>query len=235
MSDLERFIKGDMGQNEMEQFTKEMVSKQLDAETRQRWEATLRTKYGVKRKVKPSSKLGKNRFRYFAIAASIAILIALFSWFQFSDGNTYRELTASYIEELPIMADQIVFRKGAGQVSDLRSKAYAAYSRADFDMALANWQQLAAMDSLNAYDQFYWGISCLRQTPANTACTIERLASLSNQVPELVQEIDWVLGLAYLKDNDIDKAKPLLEKIVDESQFMDELAVQLLSAIQEEN
>lgn len=231
MNSLERFIKGDMDQSEMEQFTKEMIHQQLDAETRQRWEDALKTQYGISRESNYPSLQSRKWKRLLVPAASLVLLVSAYLFIRKPSSIGYEQLADQYIESLPIMPDQLVFRKGAEEVAELRSDAYTFYSRAEYQKAIEAWQQLEAIDSLSTYDQFYRGTSCLRQIPANTSCTIERLISVRDQVPELSQEIDWVLSLAYLKTNELALAKPLLERIVDNSQFMDEAAQKLLDEI----
>ena len=235
MNQLRKYLNGQMEAGEMEEYTGLLIQKKFDQDQKESWGRILKDQYGVERKNATKNKVRSLSVRWIVgIAASFLLIIVSFFIVKQSSESPSQQLADQYIETLSIMADQSVHRKGQFQEETTRIKANEAYINKDFEEAIHHWQELQLNGHANSYDLFYMGVSYLRQKKSAPEQTISLLETIKEQAPGLVQEINWVLSLAYIKSGQLDKARLQLEAIVDNEAYMDEAARKLLIALETE-
>jgi hypothetical protein len=228
---LKKYVNNLLKEEKMEQIAEQHISYTLDQEKREAWKKKLEERHGLKR-TPPAKKVRTLTplYRGIAIAASLALLIAAFFLFRPSE-NTYQQLADSYLESLPPMADQLTFRTKDDNKDVARANVENAYLRGDYETAIPFWQEMVDDGTATAYDQFYLGQSYLRQQDSQPELAIPLLLSARADIPEIQQEINWTLSLAYLKAGQLEEARQLLATIVQENAYMQKKARKLLAAI----
>ena len=130
------------------------------------------------------------------------------------------------------MSDQSILRKGNGSMNILREKATLAYVNKNYNESILHWKEIEINGQLSAADCFYLGISHLLNSPALPSKTITYLNKARDLNPSsFSEEINWTLSLAYLKNNQLDKAKSELLKIVDQKAYKSNTAEKLLDSL----
>jgi tetratricopeptide (TPR) repeat protein len=232
MNQLQKYLNGQMEAEELEAYTERLIREKYDEERRVEWSTLLLTKHGVKREPPLQS---ANRVLYLkwasGVAASLLLIVAMYFLLAPSPLSPGQQLADQYLENLPIMADQKVMRKGGFQEEVIRIKANEAFIDHQYESAIELWTQLAARQKANGYDQFYLGISYLKQSAPEPGKAITQLQAAKAQNPELSQEADWVLALAYVKSGHSEEARTILENIVASRAFMSTKAEQLLRTL----
>ena len=232
MSYLRDFLRNKMDDDTMEEFTGSILHQKFDEDTKTEWEQVLREQYGVQRKKKSAGFAGIFTLRRVAaVAAVVALLIVSFIVLTRNTLPEQQQVAQSYIEELPIMADQLNFRKGDVEVDQIRLSANEAYIAEDFETAITKWELLYTNQQATPYDLFYLGVSYLKQQSSEPEKTIDLLLQAQPQAPSLRQEINWVLSLAYVRFGQVDQALPILEGIVADEEYMSEAAGVLLEGL----
>ncbi|MEL7222925.1 MAG: hypothetical protein AAGJ93_16505 [Bacteroidota bacterium] len=232
MKKLNDFLNNDMDDDDMEQFAKEILQQKFDADNRAEITQILAQEYGVKRTISEPPKFQiTSLYRIVALAASIALLIGLFLYLNRTDLPQYEQLATTYIEDLPIMADQLTIRKDDTPVEEIRQNANAAYIKEDFAASIKYFKQLETEGLLTLYDQFYLALGYLKTSPTEPQQTIQLLNAIKEDIPAFKQEIDWVLSLAYLKNNQTADAKTILQKIVSQNDYQAKSAQLLLESL----
>ena len=229
MKNLRKYAEGTLEKEEADRLGGALIRQELDRQYRQKWGAKLEKEYGVFRQ-KAADKRRVLSFwkKGLAIAATVALL-ATAIWLLFPAGPiSYQQLATSYIENLPIMADQGVFRKGTVEETELRLQANAAFAAKNYEEAIRFWTAIEDQGSLTDYDRFYLGTSYLLDDPAMASRAVDYLSNLSEIPAELEQERDWVLALAYIRTDQLVEGKSLLQKIVQNQQYMATDAEELL-------
>ena len=232
MNKLREYLSGQLNETEMERFTKQIIIQKFDQEKRADWTKELQEKYGVDRN--KSARVLPLRWAI-GLTAAVAIAVGVFFIFPRAQAPEYQQLAVGYVETLPIMADQLVFRKGDFLEDEVRLKANNAYLDGNFETAIEQWNLLLQDQSATPYDRFYLGISYLRQATPAPARAIVLLEQVKPEVPALRQEINWVLGLAYLMEGTVNKAEPILSTIVEREEYMSSKAAELLDALEQED
>lgn len=227
---LRKYLNKELGEEKMEDYTSDMLYQKFDADKRQEWSQILEAEHGVKRQA-----IGAKIFtlkRILAVAASVAVLL-VFVLLMKDTLPPEQALAQAYIDELTIMADPSTSRKSDDNVDVTRAQANEAYLKGDYDQVVANFTTLISQGKDDAFDHFYLALSHLKNKPAAPQRAIELLLQLQATPSLFPQEIKWVLGLAYLKDGELDKAQAQLQEIVDKQSYMYESAIELLQELEE--
>ncbi len=167
----------------------------------------------------------KSKVYSWSIAASIAILIGV-SWFgynTFSNPN-YNELFDTNYEPYPNTVHLIT--RGEAHLSE-EKKAFIAYESGHYKEAVSLFSTLD--QNLNYLD-LYMGISYLNIDDTEKAIELFRKAETKDH--EFKEAANWYLALAYLKNNDEQRAKTVLEKQILKYEFKKIEASELLMLLQ---
>jgi hypothetical protein len=160
-------------------------------------------KLQVDTKVIPmSAKKSKVNFRPWLIAASIALAILAVWWiFPTSTPDYY----ANYFEPYPNVIAPI---QKSEQQTTIEQQAFQAYELKEYDKASTLFQQLESSDT----NRFYEAMIALETEKYTTA--VDYLENIiKNPDARFQQTARWYLALAYLKNEQTDKAKILLNEI----------------------
>jgi len=157
----------------------------------------------------------KKIFIGFFIAALIVFLSAICWFFVLNDDDLPKlepdQIFASYFEPYPSLFEQ------KGNVSSEEQGiilAMKAYTDQDFSRAVRIFKMhLSASNSENSLASFYYGIALLadnqKEKARDVLLELKQSSSANNLLPQ--EPLQWYLALAYLKNNNVNQARPLLE------------------------
>lgn len=143
----------------------------------------------------------KQRNHWWAAAASIAVLVVS-GLFIFNQRLTPAEVFENYIEAYPNI-DRPTTR---GEIieMDIEYRAYAAYDQYNYVLAIEFFNQMPETD-MDSINYLYLGISYLMNNQSAEA--INSLDLAQKNAGNLRNQVNWYLGMAYLKSGDLEKAK----------------------------
>jgi len=231
MENLNKYLRNELGEEQAEEMTARLIQQKFDEESKKDWGQFLEEQHGVTRR--PKTAIRRNNFFRYAtgIAASLLLLIAAVYLITRDQSPEYQKMAVAYTQSLPVMADQIAFRKGSQDIDAIRLKANEAFADQEYEKAIKFWEQLTQTQQLAHFDLFYLGTSHLLQHNPDPKKAIEYLKQASAKSKELQYETDWVLALAYLQNHQLEPAESLLKKIISDQQFMVKEASALLSVL----
>lgn len=223
MKNLRKYIRGQIGEQELEEVTGQLLRAKFGNEARQRWALQLKKEYGIERK--PAGR-PKKLYWMSAVAAAALLLAILWPAFQGILRPTYEKTAQAYLAER-FPAREI--RKGTQEMEVARLEAADAYIREDYQQAIALRKAAAGSSAANSSDHFYLGLCYLYLKEAQPKLAIQHLQKAREMDKgQLQQEIDWFLGLAYIQNGEPDKAREALQEIVRDKGWNAEKAEKLL-------
>lgn len=220
---VEQFLSGEMGHADRENFENEVrsnqdlagelkFSKSIDAILRSEDIIDFRKKLIASRldgkKVQhdvPVIRMHVKKFWY--AAASLILLAAIGSTLYFSvpRGNATDNLFNEFYS-----ADNLVNVTRAGDANIV--EAVIKFQEKDYTVASSLFNNILKSDNGNIACWFYYGISSIE---TDNYVQAEKAFNhiISDDQNLYVEHAEWYLGLAYLKNNQINKAKTQFEKI----------------------
>lgn len=161
-------------------------------------------------------------FQWIAIAASFIgiVLISIFSIYYYSSTDS-SNLYTEYFQPYPNEVAPLV--RGENDDSSI-SEAFNAYELENYELSAKLFENIN-----EDYSLLYAGISNLELNQNQKA--IDQLKTLSLQNGKYQDAAEWYLALAYLKNNETEKAKELLNSIVQNHQQFSEQASELLERL----
>jgi tetratricopeptide (TPR) repeat protein len=214
---IEHYLNGSMSNEEQSDFEKSLtedeVLKQKTEELRILFQAveeqTLREKLKKFHKEIPSEKSktkSLNPFRRYAIAASIALLAVLGIWLILNQKPKNEKLFAQY------------FKPDPGLITPMSTtsnyefyRGMVDYKQAKYKLAFERWKPLLAKKPQNDTLNFYLGLSFL--STGNSTSALPYLTEVGKAGKSIfLPDVYYFIGLAYLKEGNIEKAKIALEK-----------------------
>ncbi|MCB0707121.1 MAG: tetratricopeptide repeat protein [Saprospiraceae bacterium] len=145
------------------------------------------------------------------IAATIVFLLAAL-WFLFPTEKPSNDaLFASNFEPYTMVLNQRS-ELAADPIEQAINQAVLNYNQQEFEKAATGFQQLREVDPANVTYSFYTAISQLANGESAAAITLlEQLLVSDDHL--LVEQSRWYLALAYLKENESQKARSTLQEI----------------------
>ena len=231
---IKKYIDGDLSEVEFELISERLITEKLDRDKRKEWEEKLKSEYAVEKAPTRKFPFGRRSgFFLLSIAASLLILLTVFVLIPTNPLPQYLQTVNQQIEQLAIMSDQSVLRKGPQEVQALRMEATLAYADKKYEKSISHWELVLASDSATGMDHFYLGLCYLQKTSPAPSKTVESLlASRAMNGPE--EEIKWVLSLAYVKAGELEKAAQELAIIVQGQSYKAVEAANLLELLSSE-
>jgi len=221
MNNLKKYIRGNYTEAEFETFSEQLITQKLNRDKRNEWEHKLKENYGVERTSPFEGKttFGKKQWIIVSsIAASLLLLVSFFFIMPAINTPAYLQAVNQQIDNLSIMGDQSVIRKGPQNVELTRKQANLAYMNKNYEKSIQLWEAMILANQATGLDFFYLALCQLQKTPPAPQKTIQTLLKAKTlNGPE--EEINWILALAYVKAEEIDKAKTLLAEIVKEKAY----------------
>jgi tetratricopeptide (TPR) repeat protein len=166
----------------------------------------------------------RNRRIYYSLAAAIVVAFTAVLYFR-APAPSYAPLFAEYFKPYPNM---IPIVRGEGSSGALES-AMAEYENANYGEALTILKTLIAGEPQNDTASFYAGVSSLCLNDSRSAIVF--LQNVSEH-SGLTDQTTWYLGLAYLKQNDMDAAKGCFGKLSSKEGIFKQRSIEMLSGLQ---
>lgn len=142
----------------------------------------------------------------FAAAAAVILLVGLGVRFWLPQASSSDKLFSQFFE-----ADEGLATPMSAVDTYQFSKAMVSYKSGDYDQAIAGWEALLPESPANDTLNYFIGVSHLAN--GNTEKAIGLLESASKVTDSAFSsEIFWYLGLAYLKNEESDRAIDYLSK-----------------------
>ena len=162
---------------------------------------------------------------YYAVAASVALLVAVFLIF-FNNTPTPEELFSANFEPYPALA--YAPDRADDQPDSLEKRAFGAYTNGEMPEAIRLLEQLANQEGQPAY-WLYLGNAYLADGQAEKA--IAALLKAEDQESPLQEQVDWYLALAYLRAGQTEEARAKLEAISNTDSYYREQAKQIFQTL----
>ncbi|MEO1259928.1 MAG: hypothetical protein AAFZ15_14135 [Bacteroidota bacterium] len=232
MSKLKNYFEGNLSESAMEQISEQIINAKLDRDKKRKWTRQLQQEYGLLRP--PQKKLSffkKHQSTIIKVAASLLLLFSAYFIYESITPPSYLKIVDEEIENLNIMGDPSVFRKGDKEIDELRKKANLTYVDQKYAESIFFWNQIIATDKSIAMDYFYLGLCHLKKTDPDHHKAIEFfLKAKSMGGPK--EEIKWALVLVYLKIGEIEKGKQLINEIIKQKTYKSGTAEKILTHLE---
>lgn len=204
-----------------------MFEKDLQRAIRKKENQDLKVKLkGIEKEIQTtaSPSQAKSRFRPWSIAASITIFLTL-GWLTYYSlsGISNQDLYNAHFEPYPNTVYSITRSDGSESVE---REAFVAYESQDYERAAELF--LNAGEAITHGD-FYLAQVLLQLNRNEEA--IELFAKSMLEDSSFEAEANWYLALAYLKENNIESAKEVLERQVSQYNFKKAKASELLESL----
>lgn len=158
-------------------------------------------------------------------SAAILILgcITYFSYDFLSNRDKMSLLERYYNERYPISG----LTMSENQNADIWEQAKIFYSNDKFEKAEL---EIAKIDNLTIQQKFFLGLSCMYKTSPDFDKSIEIFNSIIDHPDNLEKDAtQWYLAIAYLKNNQKENARPIIEYISNNYHFKQKQAIQTLN------
>ncbi|MCE7996063.1 MAG: hypothetical protein HEP71_29055 [Roseivirga sp.] len=151
-------------------------------------------------------------------------VIATVSWFALSRGSQVDKSTL-YAEYFTAYENVIVPRVRSDEDVTLLVRTFRAYDDGDYTTAVELFDELLIEDQ-RVFVRFYGAIAYMEN--GNTAKTLDLLKGVINEHGDFETQATWYLALNYIKREDYDNAKSLLEELAGSSTTYQKKAQELL-------
>lgn len=225
--DFQKYHAGKATSKEVEDVTRAFLKEKFNSELRDKISVQLANDKGIVRR--PEVKFQVLRW---SLSAAAVVLLAIGTWTWWLQPATmnYQQLADSY---LAIPHPNSETRKSSLDISELEVEAITAYQDQNFNLAAKHYQELVNRQQvLNTLSTYYLGLSHLYQQPPQLEFSIKYLRqTIESENMRLADEASWYLSLALLKANNIDEAKYLLQKRVQNNGWKSTNAQHLLNVL----
>lgn len=230
--DLDKYKQGKLTEEELDLFTGELVRAKFNQAQKDKWAKKLVVEHHIKREVPVKRKTLKLPFRKLAIAASILLLVALIPFLQNYLQPESQKLANSYLENRLSLPDIQRGTKTVDATVDLRIKANTAYANKNFIAATKAYETILDSNRREDIDYLFAGLSYLYSEQPQEAVNKLTLAQAKiSEGQNFWEETNWFLSLAYLKNEEIEKARNQLKMIVEMDGFYSDKAQEILSTL----
>ncbi len=231
MDHSKKFTDENLQGEELEAFTEKFLKAKFDRDRKKRWGEILEKKHGVK---PPGAELEKRKGRTIylwigAVAAAVVLLFLAYPLFFNASEADYQQLADNYLQQDFFQNQEI--SKGDQDIEILEFNAATAYNNKEFEIAIDNYEKIVETEAAKDHHIFFLGLSYLY-----TGNYPETIGILSNYVENdtrssFKQEAPWFLALAYVKNNEPEKARPFLEQVKNGT-WNRQKAIQLLKKLE---
>ncbi|MBI9039650.1 MAG: hypothetical protein JEY97_16085 [Bacteroidales bacterium] len=141
-----------------------------------------------------------NKYSYLA-AASIVIIIISITLFTLFSKQSNEQLFNYYFAPYP----DIITEKGEFKSDNMLENVMYYYNTADYAMVVEMLENCIENDASDYFSIFYYGISCMKTgNPKDAIMAFKKL--YEKKIDPLRYQTAWYLGLAYLQNNEREKA-----------------------------
>ncbi len=171
---------------------------------------------------KPSSAILK-----YAMAACIALLLGVFGYFSLFNSPTPQDLFADNFEPYRNVIEPIV-RSNDDTAVNPKIVAFTNYEKGNYKEASQQFKELYS-ESNESYYLFYQANTHLQL--GETSKAIVLFKEHQTKIDEFQDKSKWYLALAFLQQEDLEKCKEILNKIVSEETYNHKLAAVILKEL----
>ncbi|MCB0662369.1 MAG: hypothetical protein KDC24_06495 [Saprospiraceae bacterium] len=237
---IEAYLEGTLNEEEKLAFEKEMSEDQA-LKNAVALEKDLQTflpdtaELAFRQNLEQVNKNWKNKqggstisMRWFSIAAGMLLVFGFSFWktiFSPAPLNN-QELFAAHFEPYQMVLNTRSGGQLEGENQLKLNEALEAYADKNYSKAAIAFQNLAEIEPDNELYELYSGLSHLAAGHADTSIEILEVLQRKSS-PSLREQIQWYLGLAYLKNDQKEEAKRTLSSI-DEGEYRYEEAKKVL-------
>lgn len=169
---------------------------------------------------------------FFRIAAVLAVLII--TWWLLlrpaQNPDLFARFYQPYTLDIPVNTRSPLSPLLSIELHEKLPTALKAYDNGNFSTALEGLEDVLATDPKNETAAFYAGMSCLELGKYDEA--IELLSTIANGQGNYAAQAKWYLALTYLKKQQPEQAKELLQQIVSTNGYQSTAAMELLRMLE---
>ncbi len=221
MQELFKYFTNKLNEQEDEEITRKLIETYQDHEYKERWGKILEEKYNIlspdKKKEKPQKKF---LLKKIALAAA-SVLLLLFAGLLYTKTTLTPSVSQLNTEELvrSYLAEKYHYpnlKKGPREEGS-RVKATHAYAKKNYQEAIQYYNQIP---NLEGEDFVFKGLSHLYQNESEKAIPLlqKAIALIPFKSFRSDEEIKWHLCLAYIKNQEFEKAKTELDLLANNNQ-----------------
>ena len=140
-----------------------------------------------------------------------------------------QSMAQNFLNTTQIPGNPDITRKGVSTAEQLQREANDAFIQGKFDLAIQKYEQFKGQKEFSALDQYYLGVSHLKLNDHDKAIALLEEINADTSIP--IQEVDWLLGLAYVLTDQKDKAKPILDGIISSNAYKAKEAKELYKTL----
>jgi tetratricopeptide (TPR) repeat protein len=166
-------------------------------------------------------------FRMLLVAACLFVICFLALDHLFEKRQTTEQLFATYFK--PLTHPDMIVRGEEDLTEKKESMAVRSYEAENYKQAIFYYKQLLETQPENEKHKLFLGIAFLANHQPEQA--IEILNRSFTQETRYENDRNWYLALSYLRLNNLDAARPILEQLSSASSYYTEPAAELLKAI----
>lgn len=162
--------------------------------------------------------------RVSAIAASFILILGSFYWYT-SQHQSLQQMASVMIEETNFVLDSGSLTRGIDENDgdeidiELQKEISKALEKKDYDAAIGLFLTKEKKGRLSLDDKFYYSISLAHVENGDYYKAIRLLDDVSDQKDKYYNEALWLQGLLYLKINEPNKSKIILNKLINTSNY----------------
>lgn len=230
-----------LNENQMDRFA--------EATTKHNIEKQLKEKYAKILQGNREAKNQKRKLISISTIVKIAAVVVTVMGSMYLIQETFfspspQAVAQNFLERTNIASNPDITRKGAltddtqplienniedNSTSQILREANDAFVVKNYSLAIGKYKTLEKQDKLSTMDQFYYGISHLRANNFEDAILRFQTIKISEDNP--IEEVDWLLALAYVLSHKEEKAVPILEDIISENNYKVNEAKKLINHI----
>lgn len=216
-----------LNNEQMDAFAEAAVKYAVEQKLRSKYDKILSAK--AKNKAEKTSIIKKLPIAKIA-AVAIVLLGSLFIIQQSLFSPSINIYAQTLLDQTLLPGNPDITRKGITDASQLQREANDAFIAKNYPLAIEKYTTLHADKKMSHMDQFYLGVAQMKVESFDEA--IVHFSFLKNEAKLKIEEVDWLLSLAYVLSNQNEMAIPLLIEIVDSKGYKWKKAQQLLDKIQ---
>jgi TolA-binding protein len=233
---LKKYLNNELTPIKAERVEKQLLSQLFDKKQRNHWEDLLAAE-GIQRDSLPfepqqapqTAKIVTFNPRPMMWKAAVGAFLVAGSWFLMRPTTSTNPVEAYAIEmQAAIKAPEVRMGQNPNAPELDWQQAKTAYAAKDFKKAGDELQKIVELGKATTEQQYYLGLSRFFQQNPDYNAAIGAFLQVQKGGWIGEDEVNWLLALAYLKNNDQPNAQKTLEAIVAKNGYKAKEARQLL-------
>lgn len=206
---------------ELESISEKLIQAKFDRDKRKDWEQRLKNDFGVEKETNQKKLIFP--FAKLAIAAAIICIAGIVTYsIAIFTTSSYGTVVNESIENLISLDNQAVVTRGDETIDNQFSEAITAYKNKEYDKSIISWEAIVTNENIkeNGKGTAYYNLALcyLQKETSAPQKAIEYLLE-ARKTKTIAEEANWALALAYLRADQKEKSKEILQKIVEEKAY----------------